>query len=70
MALYLAASGIEMLDRSGAAQEYVVVNDTAERLREVRAGADPTGVIDEIERTIETVRNLADSFREAGEALD
>ncbi len=70
MALYLVASGIEMLDRSGVAQEYAVVNDTAERLREVRSGADPTGVIDEIERTVETVRNLADSLREAGEALD
>jgi len=70
MALYLAASGIELLDRSGVADEYAVVNDTAETLREVRAGADPSGVVAEIEQTIETVRRLTDSFREAGEALD
>ncbi len=70
MALYLAASGIELLDRSGVADEYAVVSDTAETLREVRADADPTGVVDEIEQTVETIRQVADSFREEGEAFD
>lgn len=70
MALYLAMSGLELLDRSGAADEIEVVAETAQTMRDVRAGDDPFGLIDEIDRATDAVRRLGDAFNEAGEALN
>jgi hypothetical protein len=69
MALYLAASAIELLDRSGLADDHAMVGETAQTLRDVRSGDDPFGVADEIERTLEAVRRLADTLRQAGDGF-
>ncbi len=70
MALYLVASAIEMLDRSGLADDHPVVGETAQTLRDVRAGDDPFGIGEDVERAVETVRRLVDAFNQAGEAIN
>ena len=69
MALYLAASGVELLDRSGLAGEETAVAETAETLRQIRAGDDPLGLIAEVRQAIDALRSVGNAFTEAGNAL-
>lgn len=70
MALYLTASAVELLDRSGLAADHPVVGETAQTLRDVRSGDDPFGIADELERTVRSAQRLAEIFTEAGDALN
>ena len=68
--LYLAASAVELLDRSGLVDEDSAAAAAAETMRETRSGDDPLGVIDEAERIIEAAQKLLSAFDELGEALN
>lgn len=70
MALYLAMSGIEVLDRRGFADDGSALAETAATLRNARSGDDPLGLGDEVRRARTALRRLADGLGDATDALD
>lgn len=69
-ALCVAASAVEMADRSGLGGEQSALASTAEAMRTVRSADLPTGSLDEFRELSRYVRRIAGSLDQVAEELD